>query len=93
MRFVAVIAILVLAVILAVQNAVVVTVMLLLWRVEASLAIVIFLCFGLGALAAAMAFMPTWYRKRSALKRLQQRVAQLEAESALARAQAPNPQT
>jgi putative membrane protein len=53
--------------------------MLLLWRVEASLAIVIFLCFGLGALAGALAFMPNWYRKRSALKRLQQRVAQWEA--------------
>jgi uncharacterized membrane protein YciS (DUF1049 family) len=79
MRLVAVIAIFILAVILAVQNAVVVTVMLLLWRVEASLAIVIFLCFGLGAVAGALAFMPNWYRKHSALKRLQQRIAQLEA--------------
>ena len=79
MRLIAVIAILIVAVILAVQNAVVVTVMLLLWRVDASLAIVIFLCFGLGALAAAIAFMPAWYRKHSAFKRLQQRVAELEA--------------
>lgn len=80
MRFAVSIAILILAVILAVQNASSITVMLLFWRVDASLAIVIFLCFGLGALAAAMALMPAWYRKHSALKRLQRRISELEAD-------------
>lgn len=79
MRMILVLIALLLAVIFAVQNANVVVVRVFFAEFEASLAVVISLCFAVGALLAALALMPSWYRRRAGERRLQARVAQLEA--------------
>lgn len=81
MRLITIMAMLVLATVLAVQNASPVTVVLLLWRAEASLAVVIVLCFASGALAAALMFAPAAFRRHSETRRLRKRVVELELHS------------
>ena len=78
MRMVLVLIVLVLAVIFAVQNATPVTLNAFTWRLDASLAVIIVLCFAVGAVVAALALMPDIIRHRSNARRLKHRVAELE---------------
>lgn len=92
MRLALVLIALVLAVVLAAQNATPVTVNAFLWRFDASLAIVIVLCFALGAIMATLALLPGIFRYRSSERRLKARVAELERTNA-ALSPAPTPAT
>jgi uncharacterized integral membrane protein len=90
MRLALVLIALVVAVVLAAQNATPVAVNAFVWRFDASLAIVIVLCFVLGAIVATLALMPSIFRYRTSERRLKARVAELErTNAALAPAPAP----
>ena len=65
----------------AVQNAVEVSVIFLLWRADASLAVVIAVCFVLGALIGALVTLPTMWRERMAIGRLRKEVEALRTEN------------
>jgi uncharacterized integral membrane protein len=82
---------LLLAVILAVQNTAVVDVSLLFWNLRASLAIIIALCLVLGLFIGFAALAPLIYRDRRNAKKLETRLAAVEAEN-IQRGGAP-PQT
>jgi uncharacterized integral membrane protein len=71
-------AVIVLAVVFAAQNADVVNLSLLAWNLNASLAVIIVLCFAVGALAAALALMPGIYRSRAEQRKTNRRLAELE---------------
>jgi uncharacterized integral membrane protein len=73
-----VLAAIVVAVVFAAQNADVVNLSLLGWNLDASLAVIIVLCFATGALVAALALMPGIYRSRSEQRKTKQRLAELE---------------
>ena len=81
MRLVVVLAIVVLAVILAAQNARVVSLSLFIWTLEASLAVIIALCCASGALIAALAMAPGMFRRRADQRKLHKRIADLEAHT------------
>lgn len=81
LQLIAVLIIVFLIVMFAVQNAVAVSVAFLLWRVDASLALVIAACFGLGALIGAFVTVPTMLRERILLSRLRKQVEGLRAEN------------
>ena len=81
LQLIAVLIIVFLIVMFAVQNAVAVSVAFLLWRVDASLALVIVACFGLGALIGALVTSPTMLRERISLSRLRKQVEALRAEN------------
>ncbi|SEL50760.1 LapA family protein [Nitrosovibrio tenuis] len=70
-----------LIVVFAVQNAVAVSVVFFLWRVDASLATVIAACFSLGALIGALVTVPTMLRERISISRLRKQVEALRAEN------------
>lgn len=70
-----------LIVMFAVQNAVSVSVVFFLWRVDASLAVVIAACFGLGALIGALVTVPTMLRERISISRLRKQVDILRTEN------------
>lgn len=73
-----VLAVIVLAVVFAAQNADVVNLSLLGWNMDASLAVIIVLCFAAGALVAGLALAPGIYRGRSEQRKMSQRLAELE---------------
>jgi putative membrane protein len=62
----------------AIQNATVITVSYLVWRFEASLALVLILTLGIGILIGYLATLPSSWRKSSQLRRTQRRQAELE---------------
>lgn len=68
------------AVTFAVQNAAPVAIKVFFWQLEASLAIVVTVCFALGAIVAGIAVIPEIYKRRSGERRLQAKLASLEAE-------------
>lgn len=70
-----------LIVMFAVQNAVMVSVVFFLWRVDASLSSVIAVCFGLGILIGALITVPTMLRERIQISRLRKQVETLRAEN------------
>ncbi|MEO7560623.1 MAG: LapA family protein [Nitrosospira sp.] len=70
-----------LIVMFAVQNAVSVSVVFFLWRVDASLAVVIAACFGLGALIGALVTVPTMLRERMSISRLRKQIDMLRTEN------------
>lgn len=70
-----------LIVLFAVQNAVSVSVVFFLWRVDASLAVVIAACFGLGALIGALVTVPTMLRERMSISRLRKQIDMLRTEN------------
>jgi lipopolysaccharide assembly protein A len=86
-RLILVLVFLVLAVILAVQNASVVMVQVFIWHLEASLAVIIVLCVAVGAILATLALMPALFRYRRGERRLQIRVAELERTGAVSGSQ------
>ena len=82
MRFIVVLLLLVLAVVFAVQNATMVTLTAFFWQLDASLAVIIVLCFAVGAIVATLALLPSLYRHRTEHRRLQSRLATLERTNA-----------
>ncbi|MEO6825074.1 MAG: LapA family protein [Nitrosospira sp.] len=70
-----------LIVMFAVQNAVAVSVVFFLWRADASLAVVIAACFGLGAAIGALVTVPTMLRERISISRLRKDISILSAEN------------
>jgi lipopolysaccharide assembly protein A len=81
LQLIAILIIVFLIVMFAVQNAVAVSVVFLLWRIDASLAVVIAACFGLGALIGALVTVPTMLRERISINRLRKQVEALRAEN------------
>jgi uncharacterized integral membrane protein len=79
MRFALILLGMIFAVIFAVQNAAAVKVTVFFWQLEASLAIMVAICFALGAITAVLMMMPTMFRRRSDERRLQAKIADLEA--------------
>ena len=82
------------AVIFAVQNADVVTVDVLFWKVDASLAIVVALCVTAGMLLGALISVPRIYRMRTEQRRLRAQLAEVDssAMSELSKAKVRSPQ-
>ena len=68
----------VVVVLFALQNSVNVTVVFFLWRAEASLALVLTICVGIGALLSALATLPKLVRNRLDFRRQQDRIEALE---------------
>lgn len=78
MRIAALIVVLVLAVAFAVQNTAAVNVSLLLWKSQASLAIVMALCLALGFLAGLLAVAPSFLKGRRHARNLQRQLSKLD---------------
>jgi uncharacterized integral membrane protein len=78
MRLTVILAIVVLAVVFAVQNADIVTLSIFAWRLDASLAVIIVLCIAVGAVIAALALAPQIYRRRAEEHRLRRQIAELD---------------
>lgn len=81
LQLIAALVIVFLIVTFAVQNAVEVSVIFLLWRADASLAVVVAVCFGLGALIGALVTLPTMLRERVAIGRMHKEIEVLRAEN------------
>jgi uncharacterized integral membrane protein len=82
------------AVIFAVQNADMVTVDVLFWKLDASLAIVAVLCVIAGTLLGALLSVPRIYRMRAEQRRLRAQLAEVDssAMSELSKAKVRSPQ-
>ena len=94
MRTILILVLVLAAVLFAVQNADIVTVDVLFWKLNASLAIVVALCVTAGALLGALISMPRLYRMRAEQRRLRAQLAELDpsARSELPRAKVRSPQ-
>lgn len=68
-------------VVFALQNDVPVTVTLLVWRFDGSLAMVLLVAFALGALVLGLATTPSTLRRQWASRRQQKRIRELEAKA------------
>lgn len=79
MRIAALIAVLLLAVVFAVQNTDAVNVSLLLWKPQASLALVMALCLALGFLVGLLAVLPSFLRGRRHARNLERQLAERDA--------------
>jgi uncharacterized integral membrane protein len=77
MRIVLVLLLMIAAVIFAVQNATMVSVTVLTWRFEASLAVIVVVCLALGAIGGVLISVPRLYRMRAHEKKLRARLADL----------------
>ena len=82
LRIAALIVVLLLAVAFAAQNTDAVNVSLLLWKPQASLAIVMALCLALGFLVGLLAVAPSFFKGRRHARNLQRQLAKLDAVSA-----------
>lgn len=91
MRLVVVLLALILAVVFAVQNATMVTLTVFAWQLNASLAVIIVLCFAIGAIAASVALLPGVYRERNKARRLQSELAALRLSHASATPEVVSP--
>ncbi|NEQ99464.1 MAG: DUF1049 domain-containing protein, partial [Cyanothece sp. SIO2G6] len=69
-----------LAIIFALQNASAVTVTIGIWRITASLALILLLTLGLGFISGLMVSMPTIIQRNWTIRRYKSQVNQLEAE-------------
>jgi len=78
MRIAALIVVLLLAVAFAVQNTAAVNVSLLLWKSQASLAIVMALCLALGFLIGLLAVVPSYLKGRRHARNLERQLAELD---------------
>lgn len=94
MRTVLVLLLVFAAVIFAVQNADVVTIDVLFWKLDASLAIVVALCVTAGMLLGALISVPRIYRMRTEQRRLRAQLAEVDssAMSELGKAKVRSPQ-
>ena len=86
MRLVLVVLFMIVAVVLAVQNAHVVAINVLGWELRASLAVIIVTGVALGALATLLALAPKLYRQRKSERSLRARIVTLEGSNGAARA-------
>lgn len=91
MRTIIAFVVLLLAVILAVQNAGVVTITILAWRAQASLAIVVGVCLTAGVLVGVLISTPRLRRMRADQKRLRTRLAELGVDPDEEAAEPPAP--
>ena len=73
------IALAILTALFAIQNAAVITVSFLIWEFEASLALVLILTLGVGALIGYLATLPRSWRKSSELRQTRRRQSELES--------------
>jgi lipopolysaccharide assembly protein A len=84
------------AVIFAVQNADVVTVDVLFWKLDASLAVVVALCVTAGTLLGALISVPRIYRMRAEQRRLRAQLADADSSamsrSSESKVRSPQPQ-
>jgi uncharacterized integral membrane protein len=78
MRVAALIVLLLLAVAFAVQNTAAVNVSLLLWKSQASLAIVMTLCLALGFLVGLLTVAPSYLKGRRHARNLERQLARLD---------------
>jgi len=62
-----------------------------LWRIDATLAVVIAACFGLGALIGALVTAPTMLRERLLINRLRKQVETMSSENDNLRSRAAHP--
>jgi uncharacterized integral membrane protein len=83
MRVAALIVLLLLAVAFAVQNTAAVNVSLLLWKSEASLAIVMTLCLALGFLVGLLTVAPSFLKGRRHARNLERRLAALDTQDSV----------
>lgn len=90
MRIAALIVVLLLAVAFAVQNTYAVDVSLLLWKMRASLAIVMALCLAVGFLVGLLAVAPSFFKGRRHARALERQLAALDAVDPLSASQ-PGP--
>jgi putative membrane protein len=81
LQLIAALIIVFLIVVFAVQNAVAVSVIFFLWRIDASLAPVVATCFELGILIGALLTVPAMLRERLSISRLRKQVEALRAEN------------
>lgn len=79
MRIAAFIVVLLLAVAFAVQNTAAVDVSLVLWKAQASLAVVMALCLALGFLVGLLAVVPSYLKGRRHARTLERQLAELDA--------------
>ena len=95
MRTILILVLVLAAVLFAVQNADMVTVDVLFWKLNASLAIVVALCVTAGAVLGALICMPRLYRMRAEQRRLRAQLAELDpsAPSELLRTKVRSPQS
>jgi len=82
MRVAALIAVLLLAVAFAVQNTAAVNVSLLLWKSQASLAIVMALCLATGFLVGLLTVAPSFLKGRRHARNLERQLAKLDTDFA-----------
>jgi lipopolysaccharide assembly protein A len=80
-QLIAALGVVLLILVFANQNAGRVSVVFLLWRIDASLAVVIASCFGLGVTISALVIIPRMLRDRLLLNRLREQVETLSAEN------------
>ena len=78
MRTVLILGLMLLAVIFAVQNADVVTVDFLFWKLNASLAVLAVVCITVGVLLGVLIVVPKIYRMRADQRRLRAQLAELD---------------
>jgi lipopolysaccharide assembly protein A len=90
MRIAALIVVLLLGVAFAVQNTGAVNVSLLLWKSQASLAIVMALCLALGFLVGLLAVAPSFFKGRRHARALERQLAKLDTIDAVS-ASHPSP--
>lgn len=90
MRIAALIVVLLLAVAFAVQNTDAVHVSLLLWKMQASLAIVMALCLAVGFLVGLLAVAPSFLKGRRHARALERQLAELDVVDPLS-ASRPSP--
>ncbi|HEX4969575.1 MAG TPA: LapA family protein [Steroidobacteraceae bacterium] len=88
-RIAALILVLLLAVAFAVQNTGAVNVSLLLWKSQASLAIVMALCLALGFLVGLLAVAPSFFKGRRHARNLQRQLAKLDTDAVSASQPSP----
>jgi lipopolysaccharide assembly protein A len=81
LQLVAALIIVFLIVVFAIQNAVAVSIVFFLWRIDASLTMVIATCFGLGVLIGALLAVPAMLRERLSISRLRKQVEALRVEN------------
>jgi len=81
LQLVAALIIVFLIAVFAIQNAVAVSIVFFLWRIDASLAMVTATCFGLGVLIGALLAVPAMLRERLSISRLRKQVEALRVEN------------
>ena len=93
MRTILILVLVLAAVLFAVQNADVVTVDVLFWKLDASLAIVVALCVTAGTLLGVLISVPRIYRMRAEQRRLRAQLAEIDtaATSELSKAKVRGP--